>query len=980
MVRTTKNKATWLAALAMTVVLVFGQIPSAAIAEVMGAAADASAQTEVVTPAEGESEPGVEEDASSDEGTVEAPSTDGEKNNDATTTPEESGTTDEPAASDKATTDDVAAAGEKADSVEGTTGDGATSKDDAEASEDSIEPYALRSLTGQRWVSNQKIPSSDRFTFQISSDKDGINTSDGLPVSALAEPTISSGSNTYSFWKVSLKGKDGWRGQDYGTKQTTEGGSDETATGTAVTRIRYQNNQFQLMIGGNWVTMSSNGTDRTENDRENTLQLVFYYLQDKQVGDYADFHMAQWYDSNYSSSGWNWAPKAIIAEVVDADTEEQYAQSETMYYYYNHDGVNPITVTERDLSGFEIVGVEKYRAADQRDAAWTSVKKDGDPMATYDINDVMSTSWNSDGNQSTSEKPNHVIFTIKVRRTAQVSLVKQLADVASSKYANSMFEFTAQVTLPEGSTSVLRSEYPAVGLAEGSTVSGVVSQDGKSVSLSGIRVKPGQKATIEGLPNGAAVKFTEVGVIENGQLNKDPSLFETSYANDKDASKKDGSAVAKPEPRTGENDERQTVTTTNKQSEDNGKLTVSKTFTNIKELTYQERMNLRDSFRIESTNNQVPALTTKNADSVTPDGGLTDTNANEVTYTWTLNHLKPGSATLTETNYQVGEYVSTSTKVNTNGATVGGSVTTDIDTGKTNSVTFTNQYKVSPISINITKAWAENVPTAKRTDSVTVQLIGKVKDNNVVSTRDVVLSEDGNWTTKVTGLPQRLAGTSDDISYSVIETKVGDSLLENSGFTAKVTGDAAKGFTVTNSLATGSLTLSKTVDGDAANTTEHFTFNLVADDSVNGDFTASFTGTEGDEAGFVHETSVTFTDGKATVQLKHGESVTINDLPAGDVTVTEKVEGKKVTKTMAGTADVTSRDGKVTQGHTVQVPAGDNAAVSFTNTTNHAPSLGISSNIAPLLGLLATAGIGGTALALTHRPRGKHARHGSWKE
>ncbi|WP_455391354.1 Cna B-type domain-containing protein [Frisingicoccus sp.] len=70
---------------------------------------------------------------------------------------------------------------------------------------------------------------------------------------------------------------------------------------------------------------------------------------------------------------------------------------------------------------------------------------------------------------------------------------------------------------------------------------------------------------------------------------------------------------------------------------------------------------------------------------------------------------------------------------------------------------------------------------------------------------------------------------------------------------------------------TGSLTVSKTVEGDGADETKDFTFTIaLGDTSVNGTYS-----------------EVTFTNGVATITLHHGESKTIEGLPLVEYTVAE---------------------------------------------------------------------------------------------
>ena len=544
---------------------------------------------------------------------------------------------------------------------------------------------SAKNITGERWTTNQKLTTSSSNSFTINSCT--VATPDGSAVQDLA-----SAHSGYTFWKVSLKGKDS-AGKDYGPKQTTSRGNDQTTTGTEVTRFRYVDGNFQLMINGNWSTFTS----------FTNLQVVFYYLQNQQVGSFATFQVSDWFenDLNHNSNS-----KAVIAEVVDAQTGEQFAKSSTMYYNKGNAGVRYIRINEDDLSRYEVVSVQKYKAKSQSFSLWTSTEKDGSPIATYaSIHDVMSTRWDPNkSGESAGYDPPHVVFTINVRKTARVSLVKQLADDAQSQqHSTSVFSFIAQVTLPNGSQSTLRTSYPATGLASGTSVAGVISQDGKSVSLSGIQAKPGQKVTIQGLPDGASVKFTETGCQSSSSAScgNDPSMFETVYENDGDPSRTDGSAVAVPESDEAGEDKLQTVTATNTVSPWHGKLTVTKTFTNLNKLNDQERMNLRDSFHISIEPPQVgmpPVLMPSNATQVSPATGLTG-GADEVTYTWTMEHLATGVATLTEHNYQAGERVGTYVQVNTNGIVVANTTQAVVETEKVNDVKFINNYDPTDIYI-----------------------------------------------------------------------------------------------------------------------------------------------------------------------------------------------------------------------------------------------------------------------------------------
>ena len=110
----------------------------------------------------------------------------------------------------------------------------------------------------------------------------------------------------------------------------------------------------------------------------------------------------------------------------------------------------------------------------------------------------------------------------------------------------------------------------------------------------------------------------------------------------------------------------------------------------------------------------------------------------------------------------------------------------------------------------------------------------------------------------------------------------------------------------------GDLTVTKTVDGTAGDTSKAFNFTVtLKDTSVNGMF--------GD---------MTFTAGKATFSLKHGESKTAKDLPAGiTYTVTEAEADQDGYTTTAANAS-----GRIVKDATV--------TAAFTNTKNSSGGIG----------------------------------------
>ena len=122
-------------------------------------------------------------------------------------------------------------------------------------------------------------------------------------------------------------------------------------------------------------------------------------------------------------------------------------------------------------------------------------------------------------------------------------------------------------------------------------------------------------------------------------------------------------------------------------------------------------------------------------------------------------------------------------------------------------VTLINKHNVELTSVTVTKVWddADN-QDGIRPDAVEVQLMA----DGVVASIPVVLNADNHWTFTWEILPVNAAGKA--ITYTVEE------ITEIEGYTTEITGNAADGYTVTNSHTpeTISLTVEKVWD-DADN-------------------------------------------------------------------------------------------------------------------------------------------------------------------
>ena len=235
-------------------------------------------------------------------------------------------------------------------------------------------------------------------------------------------------------------------------------------------------------------------------------------------------------------------------------------------------------------------------------------------------------------------------------------------------------------------------------------------------------------------------------------------------------------------------------------------------------------------------------------------------------------------------------------------------VTGDAERGFT--VTNTSTAKVS---VPVEKKWVG--PAAEK---ATVRLLADGEDAG----QSIELNESNGWKGSFKGLP-KYSESGSVIDYAVAEVPV-------EGYSPKVTGDAERGFTVTNTVKTGELDVSKTVvarEGLAVDANKIFKFVVEATDAMG----RKVSGTYGD---------ATFEDGKATLKLKDGQTARITGLPAGTAyTVTERAAaGYK--------AAVNGAEGSKAEG---SIAADQVSFAAFTNTFDPAPATASVSELTKVL-------------------------------
>ena len=224
---------------------------------------------------------------------------------------------------------------------------------------------------------------------------------------------------------------------------------------------------------------------------------------------------------------------------------------------------------------------------------------------------------------------------------------------------------------------------------------------------------------------------------------------------------------------------------------------------------------------------------------------------------------------------------------------------------------FTNKYTPAKTEVPVKKVWDDkDNQDGKRPTSVTVKLLADGQDTGETLT----LTEANGWAGSFTNLDADKGGT--PIKYTVVEVTV-------TGYTSKVTGDAASGFTITNSYSPETVVVKATKNWDDANNQDgkrptKITINLLADgqkvdskevqEAADGTWTVEFTKLAKYKAG--KEITYTVTEEKVS---EYESSIT-------DFNITNKYTPKaidyKVTKVWK---DANNQDGKRPESVTVQL-------------------------------------------------------------
>lgn len=202
-----------------------------------------------------------------------------------------------------------------------------------------------------------------------------------------------------------------------------------------------------------------------------------------------------------------------------------------------------------------------------------------------------------------------------------------------------------------------------------------------------------------------------------------------------------------------------------------------------------------------------------------------------------------------------------------------------VDADENAIVTFINTGKEPEIpeakttKIRIKKVWNDN-ESKTRPAAITVYLM---QDENII--KNITLNNDNGWQADFDGLDVFQEDGTTEYKYSVQEEKIDGYTSEITESTVKENGESIKLFTITNTaVSTGAIKVTKTVEGENAETDKAFKFNITIQKDgqpVTGVYNLdSKSGTRTGTIAFDE-------NGKASFELKHNESIVISGLPIG---------------------------------------------------------------------------------------------------
>lgn len=280
--------------------------------------------------------------------------------------------------------------------------------------------------------------------------------------------------------------------------------------------------------------------------------------------------------------------------------------------------------------------------------------------------------------------------------------------------------------------------------------------------------------------------------------------------------------------------------------------------------------------------------------------------------------------------------------------------------------TVGGEFTTQP-SVTFEKTGNEQFTVNTYSQDFSIDLVKLLGDNyNKVGKYAYTISENE---TKIPGI------TKDAHTYEMIVTVVNkqkDNLTNETGYGYYVGMYDAEGQKVpavfTNTYNSYSLEVKKTVEGNFGDLGDTFTFYItLGKEDGKDDNYATATVHVSDTSNLANNATWTIGGGQQTVTLKHGQTITVSNLPAG---VTYTVTEKKTNDDGSTWVYETTGEAVAINDVLPSITANNNEnKVEIVNKHEGTPDMGVVLDNAPYIAMLAIVAIGGVALMLNKRRR-----------
>ena len=246
-----------------------------------------------------------------------------------------------------------------------------------------VDLNTVDALTIEYWITNSRLngATSGKNYLSIAATLDGVASAEGVEIGSLVDATGTKDSRTQEYWQSKILDVTKTNSSTSGTElQTTKAGDDETLNGTAFTKVRYWDGNWQVYTT-EWINVDRTQTTTRYTDDKNVTQtytgdknqLVAYYMEvvniDNANGN-SELHVnaADWGTKGDGSSSWGYNPDSnqcsVSIQLVyedgtfnPTDTTAANLKSKTIVYGYWAGGRGLGTMIFTGQQGYEIYKV-----------------------------------------------------------------------------------------------------------------------------------------------------------------------------------------------------------------------------------------------------------------------------------------------------------------------------------------------------------------------------------------------------------------------------------------------------------------------------------------------------------------------------------------------------------------------------------------------------------------------------------------------